>query len=103
MVRNMSTGTAFNTAAASGNAGQLSMVAGFDGLMGRISRLIHFRRGIALGSFLTPDRARNNARRSDHLLGRDRLGWLGDRRIGFRIDFVGQYFHPFCQHFVSQG
>ena len=118
----LSTGTTMTVAAATGDAGQLGMAAGFERYF--ISLLITSR-GIFRGSaFHGTDLCRGDGVRGDlggvDLCRGDRL-W-GDLFLGFRpflglgatpghglsafsrpgADLSGQYWHPFFQHFVFQ-
>lgn len=66
MVNILSTGTAMNIAVTTGDAGQLGMVAGFDGYFsGLINRLIHPTDGLVLGDFDGDDRFKGDALRGD--------------------------------------
>ncbi len=117
----LSTGTTMTVAAATGDAGQLGMAAGFERYL--ISLLITsrgiFRGGAFHGAFHGIDLCRGDGVRGDLCLG-DRL-W-GDLFLGFRqflglgttpghglsafcrpgADLSGRYWHPFFQHFVFQ-
>lgn len=119
----LSTGTAMTIAAATGDAGQLGMVAGFKG------RLISLLMGLlpsSLGNFWEDDWLWSNSQGSSSLestlpwfsaLRADRLGgvlFLGFRQIlrfrgcaalGDRPSAAylrGRYSHPLSQHSVSQ-
>lgn len=105
MVRILSTGTAFDIAATTDDAGQLGMAAEFKGyLSGLIDRLMYPICGPALGDFHRTDLSKGVA------LGGDRR-WE-DRLLGFKLsprwweylaqsDRISQrYLHP--QHSVSQ-
>lgn len=122
----LSTGTTMTVAAATGDAGQLGMAAGFERYF--ISLLITsrgiFRGGAFHGAFHGTDLCRGDGFRGDlggaDLCRGDRL-W-GDLFLGFRqflglgttpghglsafcrpgAYLSGRYWHPFCQHFVFQ-
>ncbi len=113
MVRILSTGTAFDIATLTGDAGQLGMAAEFDGyfsgLIGDlIDRLMYPICGAALGDFDGTDLSKGVALKGDRRWDDRFLGFkpspklwgyvaLGDR-IGPRIS--QRYLHP--QHSVSQ-
>lgn len=119
MVNILSTGTAMNIAVTTGDAGQLGMVAGFDGYFSGpiyrlISRLIHPMGGLALGNFDGIDLFKGDALRGDRLWA-DRVLWLwqslvltgclalGDSPLGRPCQRLGwPYSHYFSQHSVSQ-
>ncbi|PZV01653.1 MAG: hypothetical protein DCF32_16045 [Leptolyngbya sp.] len=70
MLRILSTGTAMNIAITTGDAGQMGIVAGFDGyLSGLISRLIHLVGELALGDFDRNDLFKGDALGGDRLWG----------------------------------
>lgn len=122
----LSTGTTMTVAAATGDAGQLGMAAGFERYF--ISLLITsrgiFRGGAFHGAFHGTDLCRGDGFRGDlggaDLCRGDRL-W-GDLFLGFRqflglgttpghglsafsrpgAYLSGRYWHPFFQHFVFQ-
>ncbi|MBW4461101.1 MAG: hypothetical protein KME47_12815 [Nodosilinea sp. WJT8-NPBG4] len=106
MLRILSTGTAMNIAVTTGDAGQLGIVAGFDGYFsGLISRLRPMG-GLALGDSDRSDLSKGDA------LGGDCL-W-GDCSLWFRLSLVlmqcltwgdrmgWPYPHYFSQHSVFQ-
>ncbi|MBW4483551.1 MAG: hypothetical protein KME14_13490 [Tildeniella torsiva UHER 1998/13D] len=111
MVNILSTGTAMNIAVTTGDAGQLGMVAGFDGYFsGLISRLIHPMDGLALGDSDGGDLFKGDALRGDRLwrglfLGLWRFLTLagclnrGDSPLGTPCQRLGwPYPHYFSQH-----
>ncbi|MGB3203168.1 MAG: hypothetical protein WBA99_19840 [Nodosilinea sp.] len=116
----LSTGNAFTIAAAAGDAGQLGMVAGFDGfLKDRISLRLSSDLGSGLGDICGDDRLTSGlgggALRGDRLGATLALwfkpcleswGWLteGDRLVerAFYPRTSRRYLHFFTQHFVSR-
>lgn len=108
MERILSTGTAFNVAAAAGDAGQLGMVVGFDGnFLGRISLLMGHLMGTTLGDFRRSDRCRGLVGQGNRLwedlclwfrpsLGLAGCDRLGDRRSRRPLSLCSQ--HPMSQH-----
>lgn len=127
MVNILSTGTAMNIAVTTGDAGQLGMVAGFDGyfigpINRLISRLIHPMGELALGNFDGSDLFKGDALGGDLPQAKLRQRLWGDRFLWFRPCFalVGclpeddsplgrpcqrlgwPYPHYVSQHFVSQ-
>ncbi len=114
MVRILSTGTALNIAVTTGDAGQMGIVAGFDGhFSDLISRLIHPVGELALGESDRNDLFKGDALGGDRLWG-DFL-WFrpflvlaeclaqGDAPLGRPRQRLG-WFYPryFSQHSVSQ-
>lgn len=106
MLRILSTGTAMNIAVTTGDAGQLGIVAGFDGYFsGLISRLRPIG-GLALGDFDRSDLFKGDALRGDRLWGdlflwfRPSLVLMGCLTRGNRLGWP--YPHYFSQHSVSQ-
>lgn len=114
MLRILSTGTAMNIAITTGDAGQVGIVAGFDGYFsGSISRLIHLAGELALGNFDRNDLFRGDALGGDRLWGDSLwfrpflmlMGWLalGDSPLGRPCQRLGWFYpHYFSQHSVSQ-
>ncbi|MBD2112009.1 MULTISPECIES: hypothetical protein [Cyanophyceae] len=114
MLRILSTGTAMNIAVTTGDAGQLGIVAGFDGYFsGLISRL-RLIGGLALGNSDRSDLFKGDALRGDCLWG-DLFLWFrpslvlmgclakGDSPLGKPCQRLGwPYPHYFSQHSVSQ-
>ncbi|MEA5449191.1 hypothetical protein VB780_11470 [Leptolyngbya sp. CCNP1308] len=110
MVNILSTGTAMNIAVTTGDAGQLGMVAGFDGYFnGLITRLIHPMDGLVLGDsdgddpsdLLKGDALRGDRLWGDLLLSLWRfLGLVGCLTGGDRLG--RPYPHYFSQHSVYQ-
>jgi hypothetical protein len=107
MVCILSTGTAMNIAVTTGDAGQLGMVAGFDGYFsGLISQLIR-----PVGKFALGDSDRNDLFKGDALWG-DRLWgdlvltlWQSLALTGCltRGNYLGWFYpHYFSQHSVFQ-
>ncbi|MBD1916127.1 MULTISPECIES: hypothetical protein [Cyanophyceae] len=106
MVRILSTGTAMNIAITTGDAGQLGIVAGFDGyLSGLISRLRPMR-GLALGDSDRSDLFKGDALGGDRLWGvrflwcRLSLVLMGCLAKGDRMGWPSP--HYFSQHSVFQ-
>ncbi len=114
MLRILSTGTAMNIALTTGDAGQMGIVAGFDGYFsGLISRLRPIGE-LALGDFDRSDLFKGDALRGDRLWA-DLFLWLGqslvltgcltrgDSPLGRpcqRLSWL--YPHYFSQHSVFQ-
>jgi hypothetical protein len=107
MVSILSTGTAMNIAVTTGDAGQLGMVAGFDGYFsGLISRLIRLVGGLTPSDSDRSDLFKGDALRGDRLWG-DLFLWLWPSLALTgcltRGDCTGwPYPHYFPQHSVSQ-
>ncbi|MBE9158664.1 hypothetical protein IQ265_17765 [Nodosilinea sp. LEGE 06152] len=127
MLRILSTGTAFDIAATTGDAGQLGMAAEFDGyisdrigdlLDGLMGQLMHPTCGATLGNFDRTDLFKGVALGGDRRWA-DRFPWFelslrlrgylaqGDsplgrpcQRMGYRIS--RRYLRPLSQHSVSQ-
>lgn len=116
MKRILSTGTAFNIATTTGDAGQLGMVAEFSGYFsGLIGRLIHPIIGGFLGDRAGIGLSRETALKGDRL-GRDLVlwfrpflrlaGWFSPTNWDHCPDLGDyarrRYLHYFFQHSVSQ-
>ncbi|MGB3311170.1 MAG: hypothetical protein WA939_01005 [Nodosilinea sp.] len=121
MKRILSTGNAFTIATDAGDAGQLGMVAGFNGFLSdRISLLLHPIVGAALGNFSGSDPITNTLGKGGALRGDRHWGdlqmWFrsflglsgcltkGDRPDGLDFDhrISRRSLYSFSQHFVSQ-
>lgn len=106
MLRILSTGTAMNIAITTGDAGQMGIVAGFDGYFNGLRRLIHPMGGLALDDFDRTDLFKGDALRGDRLWGDlILLLWQSLVLTGCltRDDRTGwPYPHYFSQHSVSQ-